>query len=107
MTELRDLQQMVQDIRKQRGFTMEPLQIYTLLNEEVGEVAGELKKTWSKNYPAFDKQKLSEEVADVLVCLIALANRFEIDLEKALVDKLVKKDGKRYWKSAETIREEE
>ena len=71
-------------IRKERGFTMEPLKIFTLLNEEIGEVASELKKQWSKNYDDLSIEKLSEELADVQVCLCALANQYEINLESAV-----------------------
>ena len=79
---------------------MDPLRIFALLNEEIGEVARELKRTWSLNYEAFSKEDLEDEIADVLVCLLALANQFDIDLEQALTKKLVHKDGQRHWKSA-------
>jgi NTP pyrophosphatase (non-canonical NTP hydrolase) len=100
MADLQELQTLVHSVRQARGFTMEPLKIFALLNEEVGEVAAELKKTWSPNYDSFSKDALADELADVLVCLLALANQFDIDLEPALVGKLVNKDGQREWKSA-------
>lgn len=100
MAELRELQNLVKNIRTKRGFTMDPLRIFVLLNEEIGEVAKELKKIWSKNYTGFTNDLLADELADVLVCLIALANQFEIDLDQALNEKLIKKDGQREWKSA-------
>ena len=100
MAELRELQDLVKNIRAKRGFTTDPLRIFVLLNEEIGEVAQELKKIWSKNYSGFSNDLLADELADVLVCLIALANQFEIDLDRALNDKLVKKDSQREWKSA-------
>jgi NTP pyrophosphatase (non-canonical NTP hydrolase) len=100
MADLQELQTLVHEVRQARGFTMEPLQIFALLNEEIGEVATELKRTWSPNYDGFTKDALADEMADVLVCLLALANQFDIDLEQALVTKLVKKDSRREWKSA-------
>ncbi|MBN1218537.1 MAG: hypothetical protein JXM69_06405 [Anaerolineae bacterium] len=100
MADLRELQNLVSNIRQQRGFTMDPLKILVLLTEEVGEVARELKRTWSPNYDPFSKKDLEDELADVLVCLLALANQFEIDLEKVLLSKLVDKDSHREWKSA-------
>jgi len=81
---------------------MDPLRIFVLLDEEVGEVARELKRTWSPNYEAFSKQDLEDEIADVLVCLLALANQFEINVESALARKLLDKDSQRSWKSAKT-----
>ena len=100
MATLPELQTLVHQVRQDRGFTMEPLQIFALLNEEVGEVATELKRTWSPNYDGFSKDALADELADVLVCLLALANQFFINLEQALVNKLVTKDSQREWKSA-------
>ena len=101
MADLQELQDLVGKIRRERGFTMEPLRVFTLLTEEIGEVARELKRTWSPNYQAFSKEDLEDEIADVLVCVLALANQFEIDVEKALTKKLLDKDGRRHWKSAE------
>ena len=100
MSTLQELQTLVHQVRQARGFTMEPLQIFALLTEEVGEVATELKRTWSPNYDGFSQDALADELADVLVCLLALVNQFEIDLEQALLDKLVNKDSQREWKSA-------
>ncbi|MEJ6949792.1 MazG nucleotide pyrophosphohydrolase domain-containing protein [Natronospora cellulosivora (SeqCode)] len=97
---LTDLQKLIHEKRKERGFVMDPIKIFTLLNEEIGEVAQELKKTWSINYEDFDKNMLSEEIADVQACLIALANQFDIDISSALINKFVEKDSKRVWKSA-------
>ena len=101
MANLPELQALVQEVRQARGFTMESLEIFALLNEEVGEVASELKRTWSPNYDGFSQDDLADELADVLVCLLALANQFDIDLEQALVSKLVEKDSRREWKSAQ------
>lgn len=94
------LQREVNEIRGLRGFTMEPLKIFILLNEEIGEVAAELKRTWSKNYDSFSIDRLAEEIADVQVCLFALAEQFNIDIEQAVSDKFIDKDSKRAWKSA-------
>lgn len=102
MADLQELQNLVGKTRRERGFTMDPLRIFVLLDEEVGEVARELKRTWSPNYEAFSKQDLEDEIADVLVCLLALANQFEINVESALARKLLDKDSQRSWKSAKT-----
>lgn len=100
MSEMADIQQRVNVIRKARGFTMEPLKICMLLCEEIGEVATELKRAWSKNYDSFSVERLAEEIADVQVCLFALANQFDVDIEQSLDKKFLEKDGKRIWKSA-------
>jgi NTP pyrophosphatase (non-canonical NTP hydrolase) len=106
LVELREIQELVSRVRLERGFTMDPIRIFALLTEEVGEVASELKRTWSPNYEAFSKEDLGHELADVLVCLLALANQFDIDVESALMEKLVHRDGQRVWKSAGSASEE-
>jgi NTP pyrophosphatase (non-canonical NTP hydrolase) len=106
MASLQELQSLVSTIRYERGFTMDPVRIFALLTEEIGEVAGELKRTWSPNYEAFSREGLGDELVDVLVCLLALANQFDVDIEAALRKKFLDKDGQRTWKSAERILEE-
>ena len=81
---------------------MEPDHIYMKLTEEVGEVAGELKHIWSKNYEKFEVEDLQDELADVMVLLLALANQFDIDIETA-VRRIIEKDDDRKWVSAEGV----
>ena len=100
MAELKEIQALIVKTRAERGFTTEPLKIFMLLNEEIGEIATELKKTWSSNYEAFSKQRLKDELADTLVLLLALASRYEIDLEEAVKAKFIAKDSQREWESA-------
>lgn len=97
MSELHELQTLIEGVRRQRGFTTDPIRIFTLLNEEIGEVAAELKKTWSPNYPDLELSRLGEELADVFVLLSALATNFDIDLETAVRRKFVDADSKRTW----------
>ena len=87
-----ELQKEIAEIRKRRGFCMEPIKIFSMLVEEVGEISSELKKTWSNNYNSFDNEKLSDELADAFVCLMALANQFNIDLEDSVRKKFILKD---------------
>ena len=57
-------------------------QFYHLI-EEIGELARELSKEqndWRKE--GFNKEKLAEELIDVLDKLLVLANDYNIDLEK-------------------------
>ena len=49
-----ELQREISQIRSERGFVMDPIKILVLLTEEVGEMASELKRLWSKNYGAFE-----------------------------------------------------
>ena len=101
MTHLADIQQQIKAVRTQRGFVTDPLKIQLLLVEEIGEIAAELKRLWSKNYDAFDQSRLSDEIADAFVLLAALASEFNIDIEQALEAKFFAKDASRQWRSAE------
>lgn len=94
---MRSMQETVTRIRSDRGFTLEPLKLLALLVEEVGEVANELKKSWSSNYPDPDPADLANELADTFVLLNALASRFDIDLEHAVESKFIRADALRTW----------
>jgi len=107
MATVKELQDLICTVRKARGFVTDPLKLHILLTEEVGEIAGELKRLWSKNYDPFDPHKLQEEIADVFVTLSALANVFDIDIEVAVREKFITKDHERQWKSAQTSLEGE
>lgn len=99
--EIQMLTECIVATRAERGFVTDPLKIALLLMEETGEVAAELKKTWSKNYPAFTSDRLADEIADVFVLLVALAHEFDIDLAKAVERKFFGADSDRTWISAE------
>lgn len=100
MAELSEIQKLVSETRHRRGFTTDPVQIFTLLTEEVGEVAAELKKTWSKNYADLVVDDLANELADVFVLTSALASRYDIDLETAVRNKFIAADATRTWATA-------
>ena len=100
MSELADLQKAISRTRADRGFVTDPVKLHVLLSEEIGEIASEIKRLWSKNYDDFSRDRLKEEIADVLVLLAALAAEFDIDIEQAVVEKFFQKDGTREWKSA-------
>lgn len=99
VTHLLDLQREIQELRHERGFTTDPARIVILLLEELGEVAREVKGTWSPNYPPVDSQKLAAELADVFVLITALASAFDIDVEVATRNKFFEGDEAREWQS--------
>ena len=74
MSDLKQLSKRIVEKRAERGFVTDPLKIHLLLTEEVGEVAGELKRSWSKNYDGLSRERLAEEISDVFCLLVALAN---------------------------------
>ncbi len=100
MSSLADLQTLIAETRARRGFTTDPLKLLALLTEEVGEVASEMKGSWSPNYREFSRDRLKEEIADVFVILTALASRYDIDLEQAVAEKFLEKDASRHWSTA-------
>lgn len=55
---------------------------------------------WSVNYGDFSRDRLQEEIADAFVLLAALATQFDIDIEEAVADKFIRKDGVQEWQSA-------
>lgn len=100
MTELAELQATIKQVRAERGFTVDPVQVLCLLVEEVGEVASEVKKTWSKNYSGLVVEDVANELADVFVLLSALASSFDIDLDDAVRAKFLEADAARDWPSS-------
>ncbi|MCH8910841.1 MAG: hypothetical protein IH867_08880 [Chloroflexi bacterium] len=101
MSELTDLQKAISDVRAERGFVTDPIQVHLLLTEEIGEIASALKRLFSENYGEFNRDQLQEEIADAFVLLSAIASRFDIDIEEAVIEKFFKEDSKRAWKSAQ------
>ena len=87
---LPELQQYVDEICKERGWTKDTYaEKFLLFTEEVGELAKAIRKTQGL-YQEQAKPKnieLEEEFADVLSYLLDLANYFHVDLEKAFCEK--------------------
>jgi NTP pyrophosphatase (non-canonical NTP hydrolase) len=71
------------------------------LNEEVGELNSEVLTYHSlqrkEKLERYNKESFSEEFADVIITALLLANSMNIDIEKALENK-IKKINKRYKK---------
>lgn len=82
---LADIQRYVTELERERGFDGQTvLQKCLLLGEEVGELFRAVRKhegmPFDHNEP---KGGISEELADVLIYLCAIANRSGVDLETA------------------------
>ena len=65
------------------------------LMEEIGEMAEAIRKINGKKENKKMRADLEKEFGDVLLSIITLANRYDVDLEKAFV-KTVKSTEKRY-----------
>jgi NTP pyrophosphatase (non-canonical NTP hydrolase) len=95
---LGDYQKLVQELTIARGFEKETVpEAFTVFVEEVGELAKAIRKV---NGQKVDKKSLQlnveDELADVFTLVLDLANRLNIDVEKAFRAKEAKNQ-KRQW----------
>lgn len=95
---LQNFQEYVKTLEEERGFTEQTsLQILLLLGEEVGELFRAVRK---RENIAFSAQttsaNLEEELADVFIYLLSIANRYQLDLESAFRLK-EEQNKKRVW----------
>ena len=86
---LKDFQEYVKELEKERGFTDDSiLQKCLMLGEEIGELFKSIRKSEKIK---IDKNsnfgQIDEELADILIFLCSIANRCNVDLEKAFRDK--------------------
>ncbi len=86
---LKDLQIYVNELEKERGFIdQNTLQKCLMLGEEVGELFKAVRKQENIKIDTNSKVGLvDEELADILIFVFSIANRYGIDLEKAFRDK--------------------
>ncbi|MFZ4462343.1 MAG: MazG nucleotide pyrophosphohydrolase domain-containing protein [Bacteroidales bacterium] len=96
---LAQFQQYVIELEKERGFSDQNiLQKSLMLGEEVGELFKAIRK--QQNIKMDQKSvvgSVEEELADILIFICSIANRLDIDLEKAFRDK-EEINKKRTWK---------
>ncbi len=82
---LRDFQNYVAQLVKERGFSHEKIsEIFMLFLEECGEMAKAARQTQKmKSDKNSDKFCLDHEAADVFILLLDICNYYKIDLEQA------------------------
>jgi len=82
---LADYQKLISELIIERKYDDETVpEVFTLLVEEVGELAKAIRKyNGQKVHTDSQSHNVAEELADVLWLLIDLSNRLDIDLEKA------------------------
>ena len=95
---LADYQNLIKQLVKERGFEQETVsEVFTLLVEEVGELAKAIRKSNGQKIDVNRQQhEIEEELADVFWLLIDLSNRLNIDLAEAFAAK-EKKNQARTW----------
>jgi NTP pyrophosphatase (non-canonical NTP hydrolase) len=96
---LKDFQEYVKKLEAERGFSGENiLQKCLLLGEEVGELNKAVRKNFKllKTDNNSKAKEMGEELADIIIILCTIANRLDLDLEKAFREK-EKINKKRKW----------
>lgn len=86
---LSDFQQYVRELEDERGFAdQNVLQKCLMLGEEVGELFKAIRKSENIKIDLNSEFDLiDEELADVFIFILSIANRHNIDLEKAFREK--------------------
>ena len=94
-----DHQQLIKQLVLERGFEKETVpEVFTLLVEEMGELAKAIRKINGQKVDEKSKHHdVEEEAADVFWLLLDLCNRLDIDLAEAFKNKELKNQ-KREWK---------
>mgnify|MGYP001570392608 CR=1 FL=1 len=104
---LYELQQQVDEWAKQFKVPYwKPLEILARLTEETGELAREVNHRFGpkKKKPDEKPEDIGNEICDIVVTLVCLANSQGINLDeawRATVDKLYKRDNARFEKKEE------
>jgi len=95
---LADYQKQMKQLVIERGFDRETVpEVFTLLVEEIGELAKAIRKSNGQKIDKAKKQyDIEEELADIFWLLIDLCNRLDVDLAKAFAAK-EKINEKRQW----------
>lgn len=92
---LHDLAEALRSFNAERGWGRyhTPRQLATALSVEAGELLELF--LWKDEGDLPDRERLGEEMADVLICLTNLASRLDLDLLEVARDKIAK-NGTRY-----------
>jgi len=95
---LRDFQEYVKRLEAERGFTQQnAIEKCLLLGEEMGELFKAVRKTMKlKTDVNANIGSIDEELADIMIYVCSIANRFDIDLEQAFREK-EEHNKKRNW----------
>ena len=97
---LSDFQKYVEELEIERGFSdQSAIDKCLLLGEEIGELFKAVRKSEGlKIDKTSNFGNISEELADILIYLFSIANRYQIDLEKAFREK-EEINKKRVWEA--------
>jgi len=84
-----DYQTYIRDVLTKRGFISQNVDTrFTLLVEEVGELAKSIRKLNKEKIDVNSRTTdVHEEIADVFFVLVSIANKLDIDLSEAFIRK--------------------
>jgi NTP pyrophosphatase (non-canonical NTP hydrolase) len=88
---LGDFQRFHRQLDRDRQFPADPYFNFILLQEEIGNLAGAFARRWAAGSTGRAdplSPSVREELADVLACVLKLANHAGIDLEEAYLDQM-------------------
>ena len=100
---LHDFQEYVQELEIERGFSDQSSHDKCLLlGEEMGELFKAVRKASGLNIDINSSfQSVSDELADILIYICSIANRFDINLEKSFREK-EEVNKQRTWEKIQT-----
>ena len=95
---IKDFQEYVKQLEEERGFSdQDVVQKCLLLGEEIGELFKAVRKSENLKIDVNSKfTSVSDELADILIYILSIANRFDLNLEEAFRNK-EEKNKNRTW----------
>ncbi len=89
MLEIKEAQKQVKEFEEKRGWenNKDLKDIGLNIAEEVGEIVRELSKKQKGYRRKFDKEKLGEELSDIITRTMIIAEDNDIDLPKSIIQK--------------------
>ena len=84
---LNEIQKYITKMMEVNGFNNTPLELLCYLTEEVGELAKEIRKNESNMEMDINKKyssNIKDELADVFIYVLTIADKYNIDLLDAL-----------------------
>jgi NTP pyrophosphatase (non-canonical NTP hydrolase) len=97
--QIAELQKYVSTFEVERGFdSQNAIEKCVLLGEEVGELFRAVRsEAGIKTDPNSQRASVGEEIADVIIYLLAIANRFDIDVGQEIRMK-AERNARREWR---------
>lgn len=93
-------QLVIESLEVERGHDIDSVILKSLiLMEEMGELAKAIReKEGIEIHDMSERYSVADELADCLFVLVSIANRYEVNLQVALYNKIRKDEGKTYNK---------